>query len=81
MPGELSRAARGYTPSGIPVAGGNGRACLGTAAKGSITGILTVLVDGDDLDEPISASPRAACWMATSSWNAGAGGTRALSGD
>ena len=31
----------------------------GTSDKGSITGIYTVLVEGDDLDEPISDSARA----------------------
>lgn len=31
----------------------------GTASKGSITGIYSVLVEGDDLDEPISDSSRA----------------------
>ena len=30
----------------------------GTSAKGSITGIYTVLVDGDDLNEPISDAVR-----------------------
>jgi flagellum-specific ATP synthase len=30
----------------------------GTSAKGTITGIYTVLVDGDDLDEPISDKVR-----------------------
>ena len=31
---------------------------LGNAARGSITGILTVLVDGGDIDEPISDAVR-----------------------
>ncbi|MGH7173160.1 MAG: EscN/YscN/HrcN family type III secretion system ATPase, partial [Gemmataceae bacterium] len=31
---------------------------LGNAATGSITGILTVLVDGDDLEEPIADAAR-----------------------
>src|SRR5207249_452782 len=31
---------------------------LGNAARGSITGLLTVLVDGDDLDEPVSDAVR-----------------------
>jgi flagellum-specific ATP synthase len=31
---------------------------LGNAAVGSITGLLTVLVDGDDLDEPIADATR-----------------------
>ena len=31
---------------------------MGNAAVGSITGVLTVLVDGDDLDEPITDAVR-----------------------
>jgi flagellum-specific ATP synthase len=31
---------------------------LGTAKTGSITGLITVLVDGDDLDEPVSDAVR-----------------------
>jgi len=31
---------------------------MGRTSRGAITGILTVLVDGDDLDEPISDSVR-----------------------
>jgi flagellum-specific ATP synthase len=31
---------------------------LGTSDKGSITGILTVLVDGDDMNEPIADAAR-----------------------
>ncbi|HLU39043.1 MAG TPA: FliI/YscN family ATPase [Planctomycetota bacterium] len=31
---------------------------LGTAARGSITGLLTVLVDGDDFNEPVSDALR-----------------------
>jgi FliI/YscN family ATPase len=31
---------------------------LGTAAQGSITGLLTVLVDGDDLNEPVADALR-----------------------
>ncbi|MCX7992092.1 MAG: type III secretion system ATPase SctN [Fimbriimonadales bacterium] len=51
-------AARGYTPSVFALmprllerAGNN--------AKGSITGIYTVLVDGDDLNDPIADTARA----------------------
>jgi flagellum-specific ATP synthase len=50
-------ATRGYTPSVF--------ALLpkllersGTAARGSITGLYTVLVDGDDMDEPIADAVR-----------------------
>ncbi len=50
-------SARGYTPSVFQLLA----SCveqLGNAARGSITGILTVLVDGGDLDEPVSDAVR-----------------------
>ncbi len=50
-------SARGYTPSVFQVLA-NTVEQLGNAASGSITGILTVLVDGDDLDEPIADATR-----------------------
>jgi len=50
-------ATRGYTPS---VFDSMPRLLerSGTSDKGSITGIYTILVDGDDLDEPISDTVR-----------------------
>ncbi len=50
-------SARGYTPSVFQLLA-NTVERLGNGARGSITGILTVLVDGGDLDEPISDSVR-----------------------
>jgi flagellum-specific ATP synthase len=50
-------SARGYTPSVFQVLA-NTVERLGNAAQGSITGILTVLVDGGDMDEPISDAVR-----------------------
>ncbi len=50
-------ATRGYTPSvfeKLPLL----LERSGTAEKGSITGFYTVLVDGDDMDEPISDAVR-----------------------
>jgi type III secretion protein N (ATPase) len=44
---------RGYTPSVLAALPGLVERA-GTAARGSITGIYTVLVEGDDLDEPIA---------------------------
>ena len=51
-------SARGYTPSVFQLLADTVER-LGNAARGSITGILTVLVDGDDLDEPIADATRA----------------------
>ncbi len=50
-------SARGYTPSVFQLLATTVER-LGNSAKGSITGILTVLVDGGDLDEPVSDSVR-----------------------
>jgi flagellum-specific ATP synthase len=50
-------SARGYTPSVFQLLADTVEQ-LGNAAVGSITGILTVLVDGDDLDEPIADATR-----------------------
>jgi flagellum-specific ATP synthase len=50
-------SARGYTPSCFQLLA-NTVERLGNAAVGSITGILTVLVDGGDMDEPISDNVR-----------------------
>lgn len=50
-------SARGYTPSVFQLLA-NTVERLGNDAHGSITGILTVLVDGDDLDEPITDAVR-----------------------
>src|SRR5438876_2779109 len=51
-------SARGYTPSVFQLLATTLEQ-LGNGARGSITGILTVLVDGGDLDEPISDAVRA----------------------
>jgi flagellum-specific ATP synthase len=50
-------SARGYTPSVFQLLATTMER-LGNAVRGSITGILTVLVDGDDLDEPVSDAVR-----------------------
>jgi flagellum-specific ATP synthase len=50
-------SARGYTPSVFGLLA-NTVERLGNAAQGSITGILTVLVDGGDMDEPIADAVR-----------------------
>jgi len=49
--------ARGYPPSSIHLMA-QLLECLGTAKTGSITGLITVLVDGDDMDEPVSDAVR-----------------------
>ena len=51
-------SSRGYTPSVFQLMATTLER-LGNAAQGSITGIVTVLVEGDDLDEPISDAARA----------------------
>ncbi len=50
-------SARGYTPSVFQLLATTLER-LGNGARGSITGIATVLVDGDDLEEPISDATR-----------------------
>ncbi|HWY87115.1 MAG TPA: EscN/YscN/HrcN family type III secretion system ATPase, partial [Gemmataceae bacterium] len=50
-------SSRSFTPSVFQLLA-NYVECMGNAAKGSITGILTVLVDGDDFDEPITDAVR-----------------------
>ena len=49
--------ARGYTPSVFQMLS-RLLEQLGNSDKGSITGIVTVLVDGDDMDEPIADAVR-----------------------
>jgi flagellum-specific ATP synthase len=49
--------ARGYTPSVFSLIASTLES-LGNSEEGSITGILTVLVDGDDFDEPITDAAR-----------------------
>lgn len=49
--------ARGYTPSVFSLIAATLES-LGNSEEGSITGILTVLVDGDDFDEPITDAAR-----------------------
>ena len=51
-------SARGYTPSCFQLMART-LETLGNSDRGSITGFLTVLVDGGDLDEPISDAARA----------------------
>jgi flagellum-specific ATP synthase len=50
-------ATRGYPPSTFSMLAGLLERA-GTAATGSVTGIYTVLVDGDDHDEPIADAAR-----------------------
>ncbi len=50
-------SSRAYPPSVFQLLA-NYVECMGNAAVGSITGILTVLVDGDDFDEPITDAVR-----------------------
>ena len=50
-------SARSYTPSVFQLLA-NLIERMGNSSKGSITGILTVLVEGGDLDEPIADSVR-----------------------
>jgi len=51
-------STRGYTPSVFQLLAATLER-LGPAEQGSITALLTVLVEGDDLDEPISDACRA----------------------
>jgi flagellum-specific ATP synthase len=48
---------RGYTPSVMNLMASTLER-LGTSTEGSISGIITVLVDGDDMDEPIADAAR-----------------------
>jgi flagellum-specific ATP synthase len=50
-------SARGYTPSCFQVLA-NTIERLGNAARGGITALLTVLVDGGDMDEPVADAVR-----------------------
>lgn len=50
-------ATRGYTPSVFSTLPKLLERC-GTSEKGTITGFYTILVDGDDLDEPVSDAVR-----------------------
>lgn len=50
-------SSRGYTPSVFRLLAGLLEQ-LGAGATGTITAVLTVLVDGDDLDEPIADAVR-----------------------
>lgn len=50
-------SSRSFTPSVFQLLA-NYVECMGNSDQGSITGILTVLVDGDDFDEPITDAVR-----------------------
>ena len=50
-------ATRGFTPSVFSVLPKLLERC-GTSEKGTITGFYTILVDGDDMDEPVSDNVR-----------------------
>ncbi len=50
-------ATRGFTPSVFSILPKLLERC-GTSDKGTITGFYTILVDGDDLDEPVSDNVR-----------------------
>lgn len=50
-------SSRSYTPSVFQLLA-NYVECMGNSSQGSITGMLTVLVDGDDFDEPITDAVR-----------------------
>jgi len=50
-------ATRGYTPSVFDSMPKLLERC-GTSSRGTITGFYTILVDGDDLDEPVSDTVR-----------------------
>ncbi|MBI1832651.1 MAG: FliI/YscN family ATPase, partial [Planctomycetes bacterium] len=50
-------SARSYTPSVFQLLAAYVE-CMGNSSQGSITGMLTVLVDGDDFDEPITDAVR-----------------------
>jgi flagellum-specific ATP synthase len=51
-------SARGYTPSVFQLLA-NLLEQLGRTPQGAITGLITVLVDGDDFEEPVSDAVRA----------------------
>lgn len=50
-------SARSYTPSVFQLLASYIE-CMGNSTHGSITGLVTVLVDGDDFDEPITDAVR-----------------------